>query len=467
MDPFSESPSPSRQVGDEEALLVSGHLSSSAVDVEKIAPPEGQYSGASAVFGPGSTVLRLGGLLAGLLFVASFILLYVPRPLQLQSSKPQQHQQQQQPQNPQIHPLSHEKYLLSQVAKDLSPFNDSRISSGISLQQVERVYCNCDQGGFRLQIIDGQMYIVGERHGLQTRVRNTKLLVMHLMHQYTLPDVDIGWVSTDDTVMEADAGRYWECPEQGPVLVMTKQPHHDHCIMYPDFTFWDWEEAYAVPWQDMQKVMKEAAGQEPWKGRKELLFARAFNLGEARNTLKDNEGDLGNHELMDVRIIDWHADPGLFVDLQQHCQYKWLLHTAGNTYSARLKYLLFCKSAVVLPDSPWQEFFYHMLQAGHNVLRVEALTRDNKAAHLPAVARYLQEHDEEAEEIGQAGAAFARKHLSRESVALYYKELIESYAGLMKFKPTVHPDAVPIEKSLLNDLTRPFHERTCNICPRT
>ncbi|KAK9865950.1 hypothetical protein WJX84_002446 [Apatococcus fuscideae] len=148
MDPFSESPSPSRQVGDEEALLVSGHLSSSAVDVEKIAPPEGQYSGASAVFGPGSTVLRL------------------------------------------------------------------------------------------------------------------------------------------------------------------------------DFTFWDWEEAYAVPWQDMQKVMKEAAGQEPWKGRKELLFARAFNLGEARNTLKDNEGDLGNHELMDVRIIDWHADPGLFVDLQQHCQYK-------------------------------------------------------------------------------------------------------------------------------------------------
>lgn len=108
-----------------------------------------------------------------------------------------------------------------------------------------------------------------------------------------------------------------------------------------------------------------------------------------------------------------------------------------------------------------------MLQAGHNVLRVDALTRDNRAAHLPAVADYLEEHDAEAEEIGLAGAAFAQKHLSMESVALYYKELVETYAGLMKFKPTVHPDAVPIEKSLLNDFARSFHDRTCSVCPRT
>lgn len=115
------------------------------------------------------------------------------------------------------------------------------------------------------------MYSVGERHGIQTRVRNTKLMFMHLMHRYKLPDVDIAWVSVgkqlrsgsfssrvtcrnifkpltadivipaDDGVMEVDAGRSNDCQEQGPVFVMTKQPQHDHCIMYPDFTFWDWE----------------------------------------------------------------------------------------------------------------------------------------------------------------------------------------------------------------------------------
>ncbi len=149
------------------------------------------------------------------------------------------------------------------------------------------------------------------------------------------------------------------------------------------------------------------------------------------------------------------------------CRYKWLLHTAGNTYSARLKYLLFCKSAVVLPDSPWQEFFYHMLQPGHNVYRIDALTYGNRAYHLPAVADYLQENDAEAERIGAAGAAFARKYLSSQSVEQYYKELIETYAGLMKFKPKVHPDAIPIDKSLMNDYARPFQDRTCEVCRRT
>ena len=70
----------------------------------------------------------------------------------------------------------------------------------------------------------------------------------------------------------------------------------------------------------MSKVMEQAAEREPWLHRKARLFARAFNLGEARNTLKDNEGTLGEEELMDARIIDWHADPGAFVDLLDHCQ---------------------------------------------------------------------------------------------------------------------------------------------------
>ncbi len=58
----------------------------------------------------------------------------------------------------------------------------------------------------------------------------------------------------DDGVLEFDAGRSDECPEQGPVFVMTKQPQHEHCIMYPDFTFWDWEgtlmaSTYIFAWQ--------------------------------------------------------------------------------------------------------------------------------------------------------------------------------------------------------------------------
>ncbi len=50
------------------------------------------------------------------------------------------------------------------------------------------------------------------------------------------------------------------------------------------------------------------------------------------------------------------------------CRY--LLHMRGQTYSARLKYLLACGSAVVFPwlsEEP-QEWWYPALQNGTNVL---------------------------------------------------------------------------------------------------
>ena len=36
--------------------------------------------------------------------------------------------------------------------------------------------------------------------------------------------------------------------------------------------------------------------------------------------------------------------------------------------AARLKYVLACGSAVVMPESPWEEFWYHLLQPGTNVI---------------------------------------------------------------------------------------------------
>ena len=70
----------------------------------------------------------------------------------------------------------------------------------------------------------------------------------------------------------------------------------------------------------MPEVMNNGAMQHPWANRTDRLFARAFNIGAARNTLRDNEEALAKHELMDARIIDCHREPDSFVDLQDHCQ---------------------------------------------------------------------------------------------------------------------------------------------------
>ena len=47
----------------------------------------------------------------------------------------------------------------------------------------------------------------------------------------------------------------------------------------------------------------------------------------------------------------------------------------------------------------------------------------------------------------------------------YFAELIKTYAGLMDFEPTRHPDAVPLEISALSpDRNTTQQGRTCTVC---
>ncbi|KAK9820691.1 hypothetical protein WJX74_007530 [Apatococcus lobatus] len=75
------------------------------------------------------------------------------------------------------------------VEEDLRPWQ----AQGISFEQVEAAYCNSPGGGFRLQIIAGRVYIVGEGPGIEDRHRNLKLMLLHLQGLHKLPDVDIGF----------------------------------------------------------------------------------------------------------------------------------------------------------------------------------------------------------------------------------------------------------------------------------
>lgn len=51
-----------------------------------------------------------------------------------------------------------------------------------------------------------------------------------------------------------------------------------------------------------------------------------------------------------------------FMSVYEHCKYKYLLHIPGNSYSARLKYLLGCGSVVLVMPSEFQEFWYHLMK---------------------------------------------------------------------------------------------------------
>lgn len=103
--------------------------------------------------------------------------------------------------------------LFDQISLDLAPYKEK----GISASMIQGVYCGIRDPGFRVQIINQEVFIVGEVQGFQSRNRNIKLALVDVASSYgALPDVDfvIGtydWTATTVRSMpEFEAG--------GPVL---------------------------------------------------------------------------------------------------------------------------------------------------------------------------------------------------------------------------------------------------------
>lgn len=89
--------------------------------------------------------------------------------------------------------------LYKQIDVDLAPYKDN----GISQSQIDGVFCGIRDPGFRVQIKNQEIYIVGEVEGFQSRQRNIKLALIDMAsHHKDLPDVDFvvgtyDWTATE------------------------------------------------------------------------------------------------------------------------------------------------------------------------------------------------------------------------------------------------------------------------------
>lgn len=158
-------------------------------------------------------------------------------------------------------------------------------------------------------------------------------------------------------------------------------------------------------------------------------------------------GGLSPNAELDVRVWDWVQElrHEHFLGLPQHCSRKYLLNWPGNSYSARLKYLLLCSSVVVHSDNGWYEFFYHMLKHQEHYIRVEALTSaEDLHLGLAELIKSLQADQAHSRRLASAGQRFARETLSKDNIEEYWHRLLHSYAALQNNEVILHHDAVPL-----------------------
>lgn len=208
--------------------------------------------------------------------------------------------------------------------------------------------------------------------------------------------------------------------------------------LMPDFGFWSWPETKVGSYGEVQRkaTAMEDTTENPtgrswtWDSKTPKLFWRGATMG-----LKLREKFLSataEKNWADVKAIDW-KEKATIKSMDEHCQYKYLAHTEGNSYSGRLKYLQSCRSVIIAHKMDWIQHHTPLMIASGSLQNYIEVKRD--FSDLQVVMLWLQKNDDRAAIIADNSVKMFREHyLTPAAEVCYWRQLIRGWASV-SFKP--------------------------------
>jgi hypothetical protein len=227
--------------------------------------------------------------------------------------------------------------------------------------------------------------------------------------------------------------------------------HPDNIILIPCFTLWVFTAPSIGRWRSTFETLPKVADKIEWENRVDKVMWRGARNGD--RWWLTGIGERRNDSTLDIEFIDWKAgkvNPHYsdnFKTIQESCQYKYLLHQEGWSYSNRLKYLLLCGSPVIYANfHGWEEYWYHLLQHDYNILVFK--DKGNESAFKNLTQAIIHDN-EKAKFIGANGRALVQTYLSEQAVLCYFRNVLIKYGKLFAYKPVRHPKAVKFDEFLV------------------
>lgn len=276
------------------------------------------------------------------------------------------------------------------------------------------------QNGFvRAMIYDNKLYVVGKTGGIYSR----ELATLHAIHRAiltspeVLPNIEFAF-NADDRIPSV------------PLWGYARRAEDTHIWLIPDFGYYSWPETKVGTMGEvrMKAEMEEQSGSWAWKQKHPQLLWRGATMGlSLRERLIDVTRD---KPWADVKSLDWHNKESMSNDLKsmpEHCQYKYLMQTEGNSYSGRLKYLQNCRSVVVSHPLDWIEHHHPLMRSSgpdQNFVEVE-----RSFSNLEDTILSLESDNVRAEKIAENSKRTFREHfLTPAAEACYWRKLIHGWS---------------------------------------
>ncbi|KAF8379484.1 hypothetical protein HHK36_028919 [Tetracentron sinense] len=324
------------------------------------------------------------------------------------------------------------------IHEDLRPWKEK----GISRDAVERARRTAH---FRLVIVKGKAYVEKFRKSIQTRDVFTLWGILQLLRRYPgkLPDLELMFDCDDRPVIVSR-------DFQGPSVIAP--PLFRYCgdestmdIVFPDWSFWGWAETNIKPWNAILNELKEGNKRSNWMERVPYAYWRGNpHVAPWRgDLLRCNVSDKEDWNAR-LYIQDWiHESQQGYKqsDLASQCTHRYKIYIEGWAWSVSEKYILACDSVTFIVQPRYYDFFIRNLQPQNHYWPI----RDNdKCRSIKFGVDWGNSHTKQAEAIGKATSKFIQEELNMDYVYDFMFHLLNEYAKLLKFKPTIPREAVEI-----------------------
>ena len=274
-----------------------------------------------------------------------------------------------------------------------------------------------------------QLYIIDEKKGACDRARalaglnNLYRAIIALPDPRVLPNVEFV-IDIEDTPTDF-------APEDRIVWAWTRPKGNKNTWMMPDFDGWAFPVAdlgsYISFREKLQFYEIPFADKDPragWRGTTALNPVRQDLVSRTQNKPWAD-------------VLDMAVHPENRLHMGEFCQYQFPVHTEGNSWSGRLRYLHNCNSAIVIHDLKWEAHYYHLLAPSgpeQNYIRVL-----NDWSDLEAKIEFYRSQPHEAERVaGNSAAAFRDLYLTPAAEACYWRAMIRRWKEVMDWEPAAY-----------------------------
>ncbi|TKY63887.1 O-glucosyltransferase 1 [Spatholobus suberectus] len=283
---------------------------------------------------------------------------------------------------------------------------------------------------FRVVIVDGRVYVEKYAKAIQTRDVFTLWGILQLMRMYP--------------GRARSSKERFEGPNAAP------PPLFRYCsdqwsldIVFPDWSFWGWAEINIKPWKYVLEDIKNGNKKTKWKDRVPYAYWKGnpYVASTRKNLMHCNVTEKNDWNTR-LYVQDWGQESNQGYkksNLGDQCTHRYKIYIEGWAWSVSEKYILACDSTTLYVRSGFHDFFVRGMVPLEHYWPI----RDNsKCTSLKFAVEWGNNHTDKAQAIGEAASKFIHEDMDMDYVYDYMFHLLNEYAKLLRFKPTIPRGAV-------------------------